>query len=71
MGENASRMIDGADCAYCGVYLEPGEIVYPIELDSLEEIRAGKTNMPEDGEPFGVPVICADCLELDCAEDGV
>ena len=55
MGEIADSMIKGEVCSQCGVYLAPGEQVY---LETGETVY-----MPEDGEPFGVPVICACCQD--------
>ncbi len=55
MGEIAEAMINGELCQYCGVYLEPEEIVY-----TEKHIKA---KMPSNGEGMGVPVICKDCNE--------
>ena len=53
MGEIAESIIDGEVCSQCGVYLEPGEQVY---LETGETVY-----MPDDGEGFGVPVLCGCC----------
>jgi len=54
MGEIADAMYRGELCITCGVYLEPGEIVY---LEGTDK----KVNMPKNGNDFGVPVECKDC----------
>ncbi len=58
MGEMADKHINGELCAVCGVYLEPGEWVYLQHHDGTETQRM---QMPADGSPAGVPVLCNDC----------
>jgi hypothetical protein len=55
MGKIAYAMINGEMCAECGAHLEPGEKVY------LQENDTKLMTMPKNGEPAGVPVICANC----------
>lgn len=54
MGEIADSMINGELCAICGAYLEVGETIVPQNSDDID-------TMPEDGTPFGVPVLCLEC----------
>jgi hypothetical protein len=54
MGEIANKLINGEMCAECGVYLEPKEKVYVQGTNK-------KINMPKNGEPAGIPVICKYC----------
>lgn len=53
MGEIADKMINGEFCSQCGVYLAPGDTVY---LQTGEKVY-----MPDNGEPFGIPVLCEFC----------
>lgn len=53
MAEIADKMINGELCSQCGVHLAPGDTVY---LQTGEKVY-----MPDNGEPFGVPVLCEFC----------
>lgn len=56
MGEIADKMINGEYCAICGVYLEPKEKVFVQETGT-------KMQMPKDGSPAGIPVLCEFCKD--------
>lgn len=56
MGKYADRLINGQDCSWCGVYLDPNERVYLV--DSFMSVK-----MPKNGSGYGIPVICKDCAK--------
>ena len=52
MGEIADQMISGEVCAQCGVYFEPGEVVW----QQANNQKIGAKNS-------GYPVICKECKQ--------
>lgn len=54
MGGIADSMINGEFCAICGCYLEPNEVIVTQTGEVVD-------NMPENGEGYGIPVLCMEC----------